>query len=149
MRKYIVLLFLLNFSIYAADKPSGKVLFEKYLKENYNYELPNSLQYYIVAQAMGCETCKKIDFEYLTGLARNGKYKIIISYPNRLKLPESVKKIMKEENVWIDRGAYYKLNITPITDGIIISKNRKVSAIFKIDAIEKELVDEVLEKYRK
>ena len=147
MKKMILLLFI----VFAANLHSNELsqkneLFDKYLKDNYSMDIPKSKHLFFVVSAIGCETCKKLDFDYLHKLSERSDLNIIISYPRRAELPESVSHLAKKPSVLLDRGRYFKWNITPSSDAaIIITENGKISRIFELSHWTSRQIEKIIE----
>ena len=134
MKILVILFFLMVASnLNASDIEQKNQLFTRYLKENHKLEIPESRQLFFVFSAAGCETCQKLDFEYLHKIAKLQNLKLIISYPRAISLPQIVVDLVKEENVLLDRGNYFRWNITPLSDGFLVTEKGKVIKIFEID----------------
>jgi len=142
----ISLSFFFTLSASADDKKTE--LFENYLNKNHNLKIKETKHFYLVIDAKACQTCKNINFEHLRKLNKRDDITIIISYSRRGKLPESIKSIIKLENVLLDKGNYFKWNITPLTDGFIVTKNNKISKFHELELWNSKTVDKFLVKYK-
>lgn len=144
----LVISLLLQFEFYnQVDELDEKSkYFANYILKFQNIEkLPNNHLYFMVETA-GCETCSKTDFNYLGKIVENrDDITIIFLIDKYSKVPESIEKLLKNKNIYLDRGKYKRINITPLSDGFIRVKNQKVASIYEVNhGLRKDVIDELL-----
>ena len=153
MSKFIVIVFVsllvTSTVVLSSNTLSQKtVLFSKYLKNEYNLTLSDSNQAYLVIQAVGCETCRSLDFNFLKVISQNNDIIIILIYPRRAKLPKSLTDISTLKNVFLDRGEFNKLNIMPNTDSLIFTESQNIIEINELKKANREEILLLLKKLK-
>lgn len=126
--------------VFAETAEKKTEIFSKYLQTNHNLNITQEKHYYLIVNAVACETCKKVDFEFLSELSNRDDFTIIISFSQRKKLPKEVIQITKKSNVYLDKGEYYDWNITPLTDGLIITENNRIQKIHNLEYWNKKTI---------
>jgi len=143
----IMLIFFVGSQINATDISQKTKIFNKYLQDNFQIEIPDMKRVFFVVNAAGCETCKYVDFNYLNELSTHQNVTIIISYPSRLELPHNVVELTKKNNVLLDRGNYFRWNITPFTDGLIVTESKKIISLYEPEQWTSVSINNLLNKY--
>ncbi len=145
--KKIVLIVLIATQFILADGMNNKTeIFSKYLQTNHNLQIPQEMHNYLIVNAVACKTCKKIDFEFLAKLSERRDITILISFSQRKKLPKEINELIKKRNIYLDKGNYYEWNITPLTDGLIVTEKSKIQKIHKLEYWAAKDVKKILSK---
>lgn len=147
MNKYIFILFVLILPLAASDFSRKTDLFEKYLNKEQGLQIREKRQFFFIIDVKGCTTCKTIDFDFLGTLSKREDVIIIISYARRGNLPHNIKDIIKKNNVFLDKGNYFNWNITPLTDGFIVTENKEIIKIHELQFWTSKTVNDLLNKY--
>lgn len=133
MLKIVLLIMMLIPSFFneVTEIEKKSVYFEKYLEKEFKITPKQDRHIYMIIQVLNCENCFKADGTFIDDVVNRKDVTIILSYRDKV-LPKYVRDLAKKENVLLDRGKYYKRNITPLTDGLIIVENEKVQNIVEI-----------------
>lgn len=133
MLKIILLMLMLipAFFTEVPDIEKKSVYFEKYLEKQFNISPEQDRHLYMIIKVMSCENCFKADGTFIEDVANRKDVTIILSSRDRV-LPKYIRDLVKRRNILLDRGKYYKLNITPLTDALIVVENEKVQNIAEI-----------------
>lgn len=126
----IILIAAINFFTVVDDINKKSVYFEKYLSTQHKKKIEGDKHYYIVINAI-CQSCFKAEKNFLENITKRDDVTLIISSKEPI-LPDYLKKFEKKQNVLRDKGKYYKLNITPLTDGLIVTEKGEVQNIIEI-----------------
>lgn len=144
MRIFLFLLCVSVFGFISSEYQKKTELFDKYLVENHKIGIPENKQSYFIFGADGCETCKKIDFDYIEKISKRNNLIIIIIYPKRAKIPESINKLLKNKNIFLDRGRFDRYDIASNTDAVITCESKKIINIKELDRWTPKDVDKLL-----